>query len=485
MDEPYHANDTASEVVAMELWTAWFQAVASLRPACTRWKTFAWMVVVLSGVAIRPELAGVTSIVRVLDLAPSFYLRLLALFHSRGLKLDLLTALWVRWCGQAFTPHRLGSYLICLADGLKVPKEGRKMPAVKKLHQSSTDNTKAPFIFGHSLQVLCLLVAGPAGHAAAVPLAARIHEGLVWSNRDRRTLLDKLVLLFRPIAETLAQPVLLVADAYYASRKIILPLLSTGHQLLSRARTNAVAYELAPPPTTRRRGRPRRYGPRVKLRALFQQPAHFTTIPSPIYGEHGVQLSYRVVDLLWRPVARLVRFVLVDHPQRGRIILLCTDLQLDPVDLIILYAYRYKIELSFRHALHVIGVYAYHFWMLAMTPLRRVSGNQHLHRKTEKYRQQVRRKLHAYHAHIQLGCIAQGLLQYLALHFSTLVWQTFRSWLRTMKLDLPPSELVVAYALRATLTDFLRIGPADAKLRKFLARVIGSAPPLRDQRKAA
>jgi hypothetical protein len=27
----------------------------------------------------------------------------------------------------------------------------------------------------------------------SVPLAARIHEGLVWSNRDRRTLLDKML----------------------------------------------------------------------------------------------------------------------------------------------------------------------------------------------------------------------------------------------------------------------------------------------------
>ena len=469
----------------MGLWTAWFTAVARLRPACARWRTFAWMVVVLLGLSIRPELAGVTSLVRVLELAPALYPRLLDLFHSRGLHHGRLIALWVRWCRQAFTPIQVGSSLICLADGLKVAKEGRKMPAVKKLHQSSTNNSKPPFIFGHSLQVLCLLAGGPAGHATAVPLAAGIHEGVVWSNRDKRTLLDKLVLLLVPIAETLAQPVILIADAYYASRKIILPLLAAGHHLISRARTNAVAYWPAPRPKKRRPGRPRLYGQRVTLRSLFQHPEHFTAIPSPVYGERDVQLTYRVVDLLWRPVARLVRFVLVTHPTRGAIILMCTDLTLDPVDVIILYAYRYKIELSFRHALHVIGTYAYHFWMMAMSPLPRRSGNQYLHRKSEPYRNAVRRKLRAYHAHIQLGCIAQGLLQYLAIHFSATVWQSFGSWLRTMKLDLPPSELVVAHALQSTLTDFLRVGPADAKLRKFLARIIGSAAPLRHQRKAA
>ena len=33
----------------MGLWTEWFKAVAHLRPACTRWRTYAWMVLVLAG----------------------------------------------------------------------------------------------------------------------------------------------------------------------------------------------------------------------------------------------------------------------------------------------------------------------------------------------------------------------------------------------------------------------------------------------------
>jgi hypothetical protein len=65
------------------------------------------------------------------------------------------------------------------------------MPAVKKLHQSSENNSKATYIFGHSFQALGLLVCGPLGHLLSVPLTSHIHEGVVFSNRDRRTLLDK------------------------------------------------------------------------------------------------------------------------------------------------------------------------------------------------------------------------------------------------------------------------------------------------------
>jgi hypothetical protein len=148
------------------------------------------------------------------------------------------------------------------------------------------------------------------------------------------------------------------------------------------------------------------YGPRVRLRDLLAAPAAFPSLPSPVSGETDVTIAYRCLDLLWRPVGRLVRFVLVRHPTHGTIMLMTTDVTINPLDVLILYGYRFKIELTFRHALRVVGSYAYHFWMQGMTPLRRVSGNQDMHRKSDRYRQQVRRKLAAYHRHVQLGCIA-------------------------------------------------------------------------------
>jgi hypothetical protein len=53
--------------------------------------------------------------------------------------------------------------------------------------------------------------------------------------------------------------------------------------------------------------------------------------------------------------------------------------------------------------------------------------------------------------------VAQGLLQYLAVVAPKLVWASFGSWLRTIRPGIPPSELVVAQALRQTLPDFLLV----------------------------
>src|SRR2546428_3761026 len=140
----------------MRLWREWFQAVAYLRPACTRWRTYAWMVLVLAGLSIRSDLAGVTSFVRGLGLAPAAYRRLLHLVHSPALRLDQLTVLWTRWCRDAFPAFRVGAAYVCLADRLNAPKEGRKMPAVQKLHPESTNNSKPPFIFRPRLPCVSL-----------------------------------------------------------------------------------------------------------------------------------------------------------------------------------------------------------------------------------------------------------------------------------------------------------------------------------------
>jgi hypothetical protein len=451
------------------LWYDWWNLVCELRSACARSRTFLWMSLCLAGFSTRKDLLGVTSIVRALGLEPACYDRLLDFFHSPALDLDKLTH---AWCALVFRfdPGLLRVNLkpVLVGDGIKIPKAGRKMPGVKKLHQESDSNTKPEYIFGHSCQAVAVLTQALSS-VFALPLACRIHEGTVFSNRDHRTLLDKMVLLLDSLE--LKQPFYFVADAYYASGKIVRGLLAHGNHLVTRVKSNSVAYFPATPPPPhrpRRRGRPAKYGKKIKVAALLKEEDQLQEAPSPVYGEQGVSLRFRVADLLWRPVGILVRFVVVLHPQRGAILLMCTDLTLAPLDIIGIYGLRFKIEVSFKQALRGVGAYAYHFWMAAMTPLRRVSGNQYLHHKSVEYRDAVRRKIAAYHRHIQLGLIAQGLLQILSATKPTLVWQSFGSWIRTVRPGLAPSEQVVASALRNTLPEFLASAAKPSILVKFI-----------------
>jgi len=450
----------------MALWLHWWNAIVLLRPAFSRLRSLLWFATGVAGLTVRTDLLGVTSIVRTLCLKPVLYDRLLDHFHSPAIKPDALVALWARLVLKLFpAPVRVNGRLVLVGDGIKAAKRGKKMPGVKLLHQQSDSNSKPEYIMGHSLQAVSLLV-----HAAqsvlAVPLAMRIHEGIVWSNRDRRTLLDKMLALLGIV--DLAEAFYFVGDAYYASGKIINGLLAQNNHLVTRARSNAVAYRPFVARGPKRRDRPRIYDKKLALQTLFRETPALQEMPSPVYGETDVTLRYHQCDLLWRPARRIVRFVAVIHPTRGKCLLMCTDLSLDASEIIRLYGLRFKIEHTFKQAVNQIGTLAYHFWMRKMKPLRRRNGNQYMHRESLDYRNAIKRKLRAYHAFIQAGLIAQGLLQYLAAAFPQIVWASFGSWLRTIRPGVPPSELVVATALRQRMPQFPLDNSESSTFAKFI-----------------
>ena len=250
---------------AMALWVAWWDAVWLLRPAFSRLRSFMWFATAVVGLTVRTEHLGVTSIVRALKLRPHLYHKLLQSFHSDAVQLDRLSALWARAVLRLFPePLRVNGRRVLVGDGIKVAKCGKKMPGVKLLHQQSDSNTKPTFIMGHSMQAVSMLVQA-AQSVFAVPLAVRIHEGLVWSNRDRRTLLDKMLSLLGIVA--IGEPFYFVADAYYAARKIVKGLRDQNNHLVTRVKSNAVAFAPYVRQGAQKRGRPRLYGAKVKLKS--------------------------------------------------------------------------------------------------------------------------------------------------------------------------------------------------------------------------
>jgi hypothetical protein len=158
----------------MSLWMHWWNAIWRLRPAFSRLQTFLWFATAVAGFTVRTDMLGVTSIVRALNLDARCYNTLIDCFHSSAVKLDRLTALWTQVVLRLFPqPLRVNGRCVLVGDGIKVPKCGRKMPAVKLLHQQSQSNTKPEYIMGHSLQAVSLLVQA-ASSFFAVP-ARRAH----------------------------------------------------------------------------------------------------------------------------------------------------------------------------------------------------------------------------------------------------------------------------------------------------------------------
>lgn len=103
-----------------------------------------------------------------------------------------------------------------------------------------------------------------------------------------------------------------------------------------------------------------------------------------------------------------------------------------------------------------------------MTTRKRGDGTQYLHRASDAYRTAVRRKLQAYEVHLQLGLIAQGLLQCIAVTAPRLVWRNFHGWMRTCNTAAHPTEAVVGAALHHTLPEYLACSAHRSIFKKFL-----------------
>ena len=268
------------------------------------------------------------------------------------------------------------------------------MPGVQSLHQSSENNSKAEFIMGHFFQCIGLLVGHPLSSLFCVPLLARIHLGTKTTNRDKRTLFDKAIAMLNFLPQDISY---LVADAYYSTRKMLLGAAKKGMYLIVKVKLNAVAYF---PPKQRckgTRGRPPLYGLKVKLVDLFSDLAQFIEMDSPVYGENGVKILCRSINLLSRTLGGMeLQYILVIHPIRGRMILLTSNLNVDPLDVIRVYGYRFKIEVTFKAAIYNVGAFLYRFWMRTMDKTRLRDKTKHLHKKSEEYRELYFRKLLAY-----------------------------------------------------------------------------------------
>jgi hypothetical protein len=460
-------KDNSEKRDQMELWNKWLSLVNHLEAACSRKRTFCWLVLILIGFTTKFDFLGVTSLARGAGLLAAYYTNMLNFFYSSGIDLDRLLSLWVNLIFNQFSGlvKINGRYLI-VGDGIKVGKEGRKMPGVKWLYQDSASNSKAEYIMGHSLQAVAILAKG-VRRFFAVPLTAKIHEGVRFNCKDSRTLLDK---IFEMLIE-LKMPgsFYFVADKYYCSGRLMKQLVGSGIHIITMMKKNAVAYYPVKE-KSKRRGRKKKYGDSVKLFDLFNTPLKFIKATMP--GNEKITIEYSVLQLLWKPLGSFVQFVFVRHPVRGNAVCMTTDLTLNPLDVVFSYSLRFKIEVLFKQAVHQIGVFMYRFWLKGMKPKKRGGDKQELQFSSADFKEKVSKKLNAYHLFIQLGLIAQGLMQYLSIYHHQQVWKYFATWLRTIRDNTQPSEKVVALALSKSYIQFLVGGIKCSIFKKFLRQRI-------------
>ena len=240
--------------------------------------------------------------------------------------------------------------------------------------------------------------------------------------------------------------------------------LSVQHQsplitLIIRAKKNCVAYFEAQTPEKKGPGRPPEYGEKVQLLELFDHQHLFSKIECTIYGKVE-EISITSLDLLWKPAAGLIRFVLA-ITSRGPIILMCSDLHQDPVMALELYCARVRIETMFDMLKNVMGVFRYRFWTKGLPRhSRKPRKNKYLNPPMGiDQKRKVRRCFDAYERFVMIGSIALGLLQLISLKYQNSVWREFQGFLRTKSRSLPSERTVKFVIANLLIVDLFSFAP--------------------------
>ena len=421
--------------------------------------THYWFVITILGFIVRLDRHGVSSTVRWLKIPGCLYETYLAFFRSEGTNHKQILKHWLENVVKRHATRTSCGQYVLMGDGIKIAKESRYMPGVKKLHQESDNSGKSDWIFGHHFGTVGIL-AGNNGKEFCVPLNAELHEGAaalrelqgkeapVVNGADKTTVITLMANSLADIAKKLNDPCVSAADAYFASADFFNIAKAVkgeeGQRLLHvivRGKKSCVAYDLHTRPYCGK-GRPPKYGKRYKLNNLFQTRSdEFLPVTVNIYGETKT-IQVLCLNLWWKPFNDILRFVLIKDGQE-EYILMCSDLNMSPAEIITIYSKRFKIEVTFKTVKHIIGGFCYHFWTKSWPTNKGKSlTSDDLKDMTKDDKRLVTDAMNAIEAFVNFAMISTGLLQILAVENAREIISKHRWWMRTSPSDFPSEEMV-------------------------------------------
>ena len=175
----------------------------------------------------------------------------------------------------------------------------------------------------------------------------------VWARRmNPQTTRDKSDAVLKRICSKIPKG-LIIFDRGFSRRKVFATVMRYGHQILCRAKSNAVFYNL-PKVSKRGRGRPKKYGDRVAIHRLKYKVLE---LDGKMHSVASKVVRTKMCDALIRVV------VICTRPKGGKpyryFCVFTTDLTLEIRQIVVYYRQRWQIETAFRDAKQHFGFDSY------------------------------------------------------------------------------------------------------------------------------
>ena len=260
--------------------------------------------------------------------------------------------------------------LVLVLDDFINPKTGKKIFGCATFfdHAAKANQSQYPW----AQNVVCLgLLKQIKGRWACLPLASRyylpqkaIDQKTINTTKNKQTVpfetkLTQSVAMLVDVAKSFTNvTILVVCDSWFGNRGLLGPArkkIGTTFHILSRLRSNSAIRAQPEPRTKSQRGRPAKYGQRLgsasELATCHRKDAQEYSVQA--YGQRRTILAFSSLAML-PSLQCLVRIVWV-YRRSQWVALFTTDLTLTLVEIVQLYAARWKIEASFKELKQEIG----------------------------------------------------------------------------------------------------------------------------------
>jgi hypothetical protein len=358
-------------MISLPLWM--IAILSEFAPAIYGISTWYKIEVLVAGAILARGQRTVSAVLRVMGLSQE---RNYAMYHhvlSRAVWSGLeVSAILLRVLLAHFD---VGRPLVFGIDETIERRRGEKI-AAKGIYRDGVRSSKSHFVKASGLRwmsVMWLTRIPFAQRIWALPfLTALAPSERYYEQRGRqaKTITDWARQLVYQVRRWLPKRCLIfVADSSYAALDFLhaCQTLSKPVAVITRLRLDAALYEPAPPYSGR--GRPRKKGQRLSTpQQLIDDPTTvWTRLPFIWYNHQLRDIEISIHQAVWfhngqAPVP--IRFILI-RDVKGKFdpqVLLCTDLTLDPLDILVFFKRRWQMEPTFRHVREHRGVETQRQW---------------------------------------------------------------------------------------------------------------------------
>jgi len=146
----------------------------------------------------------------------------------------------------------------------------------------------------------------------------------------------------------------IVTDGGFTRASFLKPVVKMGAVIITRLRRDAVLYAELKQPKKRKRGRPRKYGKRLKLANIVKSSDGWFKIKAVLYGKEEVK-DVKVFKALYKPAGCQVQVLVVRESKDCFRAFMCTDLTASAQEILEAVADRYAIEQNFSDIKEIEG----------------------------------------------------------------------------------------------------------------------------------